>query len=308
MGRMMARRLTVEALRKLSSASSAVVFGRSGSFSLNLSRSLFGNSNKLAYNIEGPLNILSARARTGWRVRPTPEHKHLAQQLRLQGAVQPNIAYPRELISRLAQRFRELIEDPHYSEGKANSGKADDLKRFSYRIRSLKADFPEAAELMNAELKALLRAYYGAEFQVLVARAWRNLHIPPDLARTNELYSNHWHNDRFPTDQLTVFVLLSDATEEDGPFHFHTIESSRRLFREGFVSRKNYGIPLEHIEDPKRVVRFTGPAGSVCIANVTRCLHRAGVPAFGRHRDMVQFKIAVASRPLSGDWLSFVDD
>lgn len=87
-----------------------------------------------------------------------------------------------------------------------------------------------------------------------------------------------------------MFVALSDIDDDCGPLHFLPRPATRRILRAGFKSRHDYGLPIERIEDPGHIQKFTGPRGSVIFVNVTQCLHRAGVPVAGRYRDIAEFQ------------------
>jgi hypothetical protein len=71
-----------------------------------------------------------------------------------------------------------------------------------------------------------------------------------------------------------------------------------------FGHREDYQIPMEILEDPKHVVKFTGQAGSAIFANTTTCLHRAGNPQ--NTRDILQFMFKSSDKPLPKDWVKDV--
>ena len=49
-----------------------------------------------------------------------------------------------------------------------------------------------------------------------------------------------------------------------------------------------------------------GPAGTSFLGNVTRCLHKAGIPEKGHVRDQIQFFIESSDVPLPKDWIKNV--
>jgi hypothetical protein len=57
------------------------------------------------------------------------------------------------------------------------------------------------------------------------------------------------------------------------------------------------------LEDDSRVFYMEGSAGTACLANVARCLHRAGVPKAGHTRDILLLAFRPATRPLAPGWL-----
>lgn len=87
-----------------------------------------------------------------------------------------------------------------------------------------------------------------------------------------------------------MFVALSDIDENCGPLHLLPRPRTRQIIRQGFKNRDDYGVSLENIEDPAHLVKFEGTRGAVMFANVTQCLHRAGVPALGHIRDIAELQ------------------
>jgi hypothetical protein len=87
-----------------------------------------------------------------------------------------------------------------------------------------------------------------------------------------------------------MFVALNDIDANSGRLHLLSRPRTQQILKSRFKTRDDYGIPIEQIEDPRHLVKFVGPVGSVIFTNVTQCLHRAGVPALGRHRDIAEFQ------------------
>jgi hypothetical protein len=109
-----------------------------------------------------------------------------------------------------------------------------------------------------------------------------------------DVYSNAWHCDNEPSERIKVFVALSDIGKDSGPTHLLSRQRTKELLQAGFKSRDDYGLPISQIEDPKNLTLFTGPVGSVMFVNVTQCLHRAGVPAEGRSRDVAEIQYTLS--------------
>ncbi|MDP6371292.1 MAG: hypothetical protein QF634_02145 [Vicinamibacterales bacterium] len=132
----------------------------------------------------------------------------------------------------------------------------------------------------------MIEACHQSHVKLLGVTCWRNFHIPPALAEAREVgYSHYWHNDAQAIHTIKLFVALSDVDEQDGPLHVLPMDVSRRVMNWRF-SRKR----VRHAERLNAgASRMVGPRGTATLGNATLCLHRAGIPAPGRHRDMLQF-------------------
>jgi len=98
------------------------------------------------------------------------------------------------------------------------------------------------------------------------------------------------------------------VTREAGATLLHPISSTREIMRSGFHSR--YWISRRAralLESPARIVYGDGPAGTALFFNAQLCVHRAGIPQAGLHRDMVQFVIDPSPVPLADDWPSHIE-
>ena len=152
---------------------------------------------------------------------------------------------------------------------------------------------PELMALLNDDVLGAVRQYYRSNFALYNVGAWRNFHVPV-IGPGEEALSNNWHTDSRRIDMLKVFILGSDADENSGPTHALTREWSREVVRRGFKHRRDYQVPVEVIEDPGHLVRLTGPAGTALLCNTNLCFHRAGVPAQGRQRDLIEFRFVAS--------------
>ncbi len=119
--------------------------------------------------------------------------------------------------------------------------------------------------------------------------AWRA--VLAEVLAQGEVYSDRWHNDSGPTSMLAIFVLLNDVDSDGGPTSAINIPATKDIIRSGYASRKEAGQMTADIEANPHRVEMTGPAGTIMFVNVARCLHRAGIPAEGRHREWLQFRL-----------------
>ena len=185
-------------------------------------------------------------------------------------------------LARVRDRYNEIIVDPAHSDFLTAGAKP------------AKAGQPVYRYLVR---DAFLRNHYRGAYHLHSVAMWRTTNVPAEIAETQPPYSLKWHNDHHTVDTLKLFILLSDVTEDDGPFHFLSLEQTKRVIRRGFRDRHNYGIPLSEIEDRRHLHRLIGPVGTAAFCNTTVCLHKAGVPKSGRTRDILQFRFE-AVRPM----------
>jgi hypothetical protein len=207
-----------------------------------------------------------------------------------------------DLIDDLAARFDELIEDEEYSFPRAEYGG----EIYSHTMKNVTETMPEFAELITDELVARLENILQTHFEIPYVVAWRNKHVPPEIREESEIFSDRWHCDAVSTDITKLFVYLTDVTEHDGPFNTQSRRRTQELTAKGYY-RGSDDLPEKEVENPEYVQQMTGPAGTALICNTPRCFHRAGVPAPGHHRDIVQFHLAPSTSPLSDNWIENVD-
>ncbi len=150
-------------------------------------------------------------------------------------------------------------------------------------------EIPELMSLLTPQVLDAVRQYYRSNFRLYNVSAWRNWHIPP-TPLAEEAYSNNWHTDSRRIDMLKVFITGTDVSEEDGPTHVLSREWTKEVVRRGFNHRRDYGLPVDEIENPQHMVKLTGPAGTALLCNTNLCFHRAGVVGEGRHRDLIEFR------------------
>lgn len=188
-------------------------------------------------------------------------------------------------------RYAELMEDPERSVATPNG-----VTRF---IVEPAAEIPELRDLLTEELERTLLAYYGTYFSIDGVRAWRNHHVA-GVSMTDDVFSNTFHCDAFPVTGLRLFVYFNDGVNRDtGAFRFHDKQNTRRIIRSPGYFRRNLlsRSVKQRLLDPRHLHFLEGDAGASMLCNVQECLHAAGVPREGTHRDIVQFLITPSGEP-----------
>jgi hypothetical protein len=251
---------------------------------------LFNNAGSFRVNSVGRLALMKARYQSD---------------LQLQTKEQPNVTkfkqlgvpYEEETIERVKKQYDKFIEDENH----ATTIKYDD-EVCSYRLDSPDFDFaehiPAFADLLNDKVIEAVQETYGTYFKPVRLTAYRNYHVPQEVQESG-VYSNNYHTDAHTFDHIKLFVYLDDTGEDDGPFHLISPEESSKIVK--LDSFKNKG-DNKLVEQETTPTKFTGPAGSAALVNVSLSEHRAGVPEPGHSRDVISFVFAPANKPLPDDW------
>lgn len=265
-------------------------------------RMLWGNDAGFRGNVRGELD--RARGRRAYEATngaPPPRDPDAAQ-LRTDGYLRIDPEYAPGALDRVRRSYAALIASDEGSRWNGVGKYRETARAIVDPARKLDG----VAGLLTAKLRRIVESYYGGWFDVMLIQAWRTEFVPGlEHDTAVEAYSNQWHNDRFPTSWLRLFVYLSDGvTRETGAFRCHPIPSTKKIVRSGGYLRRS--LILENaraqLEDEGRIVYFEGDAGAACFANAMHCLHRAGVPKPGTSRDMLAFTFRPATKPLRDGW------
>ncbi len=255
-------------------------------------KTFFGNTVGLKHNISGSLKLMSSHS-------DLKSNNPIIEQFRSQGFLSLGVKYEESLIEKIRTKCEKMIEDDNLSYA---SGPYEG-KFFKRQIIDPQINIPEVESILSEEMIDIIKQYYGRNFHVVRVDLWRTYHIPTEI-QENDLISNRWHCDNRKTDRLKLFVNLSNITENDGPLHLQSIPRTKELMKQKYKNRLDYGVPMEVMEDPKHVVKCTGPPGSTFFANTTTCFHKAGNPQ--NTRDMVQLLFRSSKEPMDKDWMKKV--
>jgi hypothetical protein len=152
---------------------------------------------------------------------------------------------------------------------------------------------PLAQKAMVPEIVEALRNACGGGFQVISYQAWRTYSIPESVG-SKEIYSERWHGDGNRSDVTKVFIFLNDVTRAHGGTLIASREETRAACRAGYRDRRTYGRADEIFQKLEARGGVSGPAGTAYVANTNLCLHRAGIPESGLHRDLLQVMVISA--------------
>lgn len=226
-----------------------------------------------------------------------------AEQLRNKGYTAPRQWFDKALVDEIVAQYNQVITDRKHAYFGDVYGNVDDATEETvcrYLLRDPFDSVPAIKKLFNEEFTGFLKQYYQANFRLYSMEVWRNKHIPQetlDAVYPHTPYSKLWHTDGHPVDTMKFFMLLSDVTEDHGPFHFIDSDRTREICRKGYKDRFNYGMSEEEIADPKYLKKLTGEKGMATFCNTIQCLHKAGVPEKDNIRDILQFRFVSADKP-----------
>jgi hypothetical protein len=263
------------------------------------SRPLFGTDASLQAVLKGRLALRRNRRLAGVRV--PAAHADVVRRMDDIGFAELGRPYDASLLRAIAGDFERITSDDaawkfrytssgdiHSADGEAVRERLPDQMVHRDLIDPVRR-IPAIIELLDHRTVELIEACYRTHFRLTNVSYWRNYHVPPAISRAREVgYSNYWHHDGHAVDTLKLFIVMSDVTEQDGPFHVLPKEDSRRIVRRSF-NRKEMGHGGPEI-DALQPFRLIGPAGTSALCNTTLCLHRAGIPAPGHQRDLLQFQ------------------
>ena len=266
-------------------------------FRIQLSSRFYGNAVGRRYNRLGRRLISNAQAARGadWSYSDSA-----AMELAREGYVRLGDIYDRSQVDRLSAEIEHAMTDPVLS-APANQASERGNAEASRCLPAPLAVLPDLGLLINSRVQNVLRAYFGGEFQWTQTVAYRTRHIADE---SQEVYSNLWHYDYIHTAYLQLFVYLSpDVTAtETGAFRIHSKNSSQEILRKGFLHRRLVTKTARRmLDDPDRIDCIEGTAGTAFLVSNAHCLHRAGVPLPGRHRDVVVFSFIPSAEPFDGE-------
>jgi rubrerythrin len=271
---------------------------------IHFGKPFFNNSAGFTNNIRGKISHLTTK-------KITLENNHsefaskAANLFHNQGYVKLGILHDPELINDLRKQFNNSIESEKYSVIRS------EFKNKIYS-RALYRGFetiPKSLELVNDKVSNVVKQYYKTNFTISKFSFWRNYHVPENILQQTEAFSDRWHCDPCNTSWIKLFVYLTDVSEMDGPFNVKSKDETKKLTKMGFGTRHNTKISKEILDNKDSFWKATGNSGSSLMCNCNLGIHRAGVPNYGRFRDIIQIQFSPSNEPFNKDeWLKTFED
>lgn len=213
-----------------------------------------------------------------------------------------------EQLNNVISKYAHIIKDPNHTFIYDQNGRtaAADKGKF-FMIKNVIETVPEVLTLLSPDIMEILYQYYQSHFQMTHIAAYRTSHLTFD-ENSKEVYAYKLHYDRHPTDTLKLFVNLSDVTPNDGPFNFFDRQLSKKILKNGYKERDNYGNAAELINRDDLQVVLTGKPGTAAICDTSTCLHKAGIPGKDRTRDLLVFSFESFNKPFDLTSDAFKED
>ena len=264
----------------------------------SLGKIFYGNLSGFKNNIKGKRKLVKSLNQA------EVESNLQVQELWSKGYLKLGEPHKKSDLEAIRSKYNKMIESDEYSFVRTQyKGEA-----YTREILNVSKNIPELASLLNNDIIDLIEQYYNSHLEVISVICWRNYHVPPKIVKETETFSDRWHCDKQNTDYFSLFVVLSDVTEEDGPLHFQPIDRTKYLIKNGFGNRHNYNVSPELLNNPKYVAKAIGPSGTSFLINTEFCLHRAGIPSHDRFRDIIQFRFSPSKKPLQNDWINSISN
>jgi len=269
---------------------------------LFLGKKIYGNTAGFRHNILGELTRLKMKKQLSYDNNKLKNP--LVAELDINGYAKLGKFYDDSVIESILTKYNKIIEDDAFSTVRTEyKGKI-----YSRYINMVYKKIPEIANLLTNDIRLIIKGHYRGHFQVHHVLAWRNYHVPPEVVAEKEMFASHWHCDGRDTTRVTLFVNLSDVTDNNGPLHVQSKQRTKELVRKGFGGRHDYNLPNDIVEDPRHVVKLTGPKGTAILCNPQLCLHRADIPGHDQQRDILEIRFKPSNEPLYNDWLNRIDE
>ena len=269
-------------------------------FNFTVGKILFKNTAGLEANLEGRK---TRKMMEKYHKRNSTRNPKIIEFQKI-GCIKLGIPFDNQLLQKVIEKYNQMIEDDKYSFVRSEyKGKV-----YSRMINRAHKQIPELKKMITEELLQMFEEHFRGNFQIVYTAMWRNYHVPSEIQAEKEIFSSGWHCDGSNTEEITLFINLSDVKEDDGPLHIQTKERTKELVKLGFKTRREPGLPLNVLEDPNYVIKHTGPPGSTVLANSSICMHKAGIPQSSHIRDIMQFRIQPSIEPLKENWPELCED
>src|SRR5262249_12654689 len=200
-----------------------------------MGRRFTGNPRGISNDLEGAWEIL--RARLAANPSSARRDDPAALSLREHGYADLGVFYDAALIERIRLAYRRAVDDPEQTR--------DRRTQWARQLVKPASAVPEAVQLFDARLRAVVEGYYGGPFQIYKFQLRSNFHAPREVSGEAEVYNNYWHVDDRPTSVLKVFINLTEVTEADGPFECLERSETQRLVRSGRFAQRSPTLEQE---------------------------------------------------------------
>lgn len=218
------------------------------------------------------------------------------------GFTKPEFLFEKSLVNEVVAEFESVIENKNHSDFRDIYGVNNtDNEIASYWIKNSLSSMPSLKKLFTPEFVDLISGYYQSGFKLHSVEAWKTTHVSTKTLKRiypAAPYSLFWHTDGHTVDTTKFFMVLSDVTEDNGPLHFLSKKRTADLFKKGFLNRF-LSIDMKDEIESVDLHKLVGETGTGSFCNTPICLHRAGIPAEGNTRGILQFRFESSKAPFN---------
>ncbi len=263
---------------------------------VKLGRQVFGNTTPATLNILGRLNGSYVR------LRQKPAELDQARHYKRLGYGTVCVEHDARSLKELQAGFQSAVADPSLSEPHGDNldllGERFPCCEVGRRIENPE-NLPGLPKILNAKFWPVIEGCVGNSVRIVDIECYRTIAPPPKA--NFEVYANWWHCDQRRSDLHKVFINISDVTLDDGPFSILSRkDTAQALSSEEFNGREDADFEVQDNFPDARWIQHVGPVGSILVGNTQLCLHRAGLPAPSRHRDILVISVVDAAEPSPG--------
>ena len=157
-----------------------------------------------------------------------------------------------------------------------------------------------------------LKKYFSCPVVISNVEIKRTMHFDKNLNENinKNIYSENFHIDKYLNTHVKQFIYLSDVDSNCGPFTFMNKFKTKKFIKEfNFKDRFSLNVSdQKNYKYDKFEKQFLGKFGSSMLINTTECIHRAGIPAKGKYRDIITITyVAIPSNKYNNE-LYFLKD
>lgn len=132
-----------------------------------------------------------------------------------------------------------------------------------------------------------LEKYFNSNIVIANVNLFRNHHVSNIIeGKSEQVYSNYYHNDGYVLTYFKMFINLMDVNENDGPLHIIPKKKTKAFFNKAkYKDRYDY----TPIENDNLIYKNTGKYGDCFLFSTPECIHKAGIP--DNYRDILQLTL-----------------
>ena len=200
----------------------------------------------------------------------------------------------------LASFLSEKIQEPNAKIIEESSNK------YSSRFVINKEMRTKIKDHLNIKFKDIFEAfkrYYRSGIAVHNIQIKRNYGIEEtsyyskkERTKDLEYYNMYFHCDHYTMNYFKLFINLQDISLDHGPLTFYSIEDTKKFVSKSGYRDRNFYNDLSLDNE----IKNCGKLGDSLILNTPQCIHRAGIPKFGKYRDVLFVNFVAVPEKIDG--------